>query len=156
MARYRVFDGTNWCDACTSDVRIYDSNTSQWIKVQHGDRVFDGVDWLTVMCEIPTGDIVWTKGDDYPDRDYTSFHRLTVLYVEGGVNKTIILDQYNRVASIKPDFNTNVTVRRHGDNSLDVNVFHDNISKSFSITETGYTFTVKTSFTVHGIAYAYR
>lgn len=48
MAKYRVWNGTEWVDACSGGIQIWDG--SEWKTIGHGDHVWDGSEWKRIVC----------------------------------------------------------------------------------------------------------
>jgi hypothetical protein len=60
MSTFKIFDGTNWVDPCTCDVKILDIGGTQFQKIDPTNCLvsyFDGVNWcpITCPCECPAG-----------------------------------------------------------------------------------------------------
>ena len=51
MAKYNIFDGSNWCDACAGNIKIQDAN-GNWQTVGAGARIYANGAWHTISCDV--------------------------------------------------------------------------------------------------------
>lgn len=64
MSKFKIYDGTTWCDPCTQNIHILKSdNTFQLLDVENQNvNYYDGTSWTRIFCGLQCGDTLTTSG----------------------------------------------------------------------------------------------
>lgn len=64
MSKFKIYDGTTWCDPCTQNIHILKSdNTFQLLDVENQNvNYYDGTSWKRIVCGLQCGDSLSVNG----------------------------------------------------------------------------------------------
>jgi hypothetical protein len=64
MSKFKIYDGSTWCDPCTKNIHILKSDdTFQLLDVENQNvNYYDGTTWKKIVCGLQCGDSIETSG----------------------------------------------------------------------------------------------